>query len=75
MSSEEYRQNAADCLKLAQSLTDPAGKAGLLEMAQGWIRLAEQVASNRLGRQEGGPGRFDRVSMSVERATERRGSK
>ena len=31
------------CLRLAQSMSDPTNKALLLEMAQTWVRLAEQA--------------------------------
>ena|SRR6266511_1524117 len=37
------RKRAAQCLRLAQSMSDPTNKALLLEMAQTWVRLAEQA--------------------------------
>jgi hypothetical protein len=40
---KEYQERAAECLRLAQSMSDPANKALLLEMAQAWVRLAEQA--------------------------------
>jgi hypothetical protein len=40
---EDYQQRAAECLHLAHRSTDPTNKALLLEMAQAWIRLAEQI--------------------------------
>jgi hypothetical protein len=39
----EYQERAAQCLRLAQSMSDPTNKALLLEMAQTWVRLAEQA--------------------------------
>ena len=41
--SEEYQQRAAECLRVAQATNDPINKALLLEMAQAWVRLAEQA--------------------------------
>jgi hypothetical protein len=40
---EEYQQKAAECLEPAHAATDPTNKALLLEMAQAWIRFAEQL--------------------------------
>jgi len=37
---EEYRQHAADCLRLAQLLQHPGEKAALLRMAEIWRDLA-----------------------------------
>jgi hypothetical protein len=39
----EYQQRAAECLEHARAVIDPTNKALLLEMAQGWIKLAEQL--------------------------------
>lgn len=41
-----YRLHAADCIKLAQSIAEAAGKLSLLDMAQAWIALAEQAVKN-----------------------------
>ncbi len=41
--SERYRRYAAECLRLAQSAGAPADKTMLVEMADRWVRLAEQV--------------------------------
>jgi hypothetical protein len=48
-SFEDHRRRAADCLCLAQEVSDPTNKTLLLEMAQTWISLAEQelVKSNK----------------------------
>jgi hypothetical protein len=40
---EEYQQKAAECLEQANAATDQTNRALLLEMAQSWIRLAEQL--------------------------------
>ena len=44
--SELYRANAAECLILASSMTDPDSRASLFAMAQRWLRLAEQAEKN-----------------------------
>ena len=41
---ERYRSYAAKCVKISGNIPDPAGKLVLLEMAQSWLRLAEQAA-------------------------------
>jgi hypothetical protein len=43
---DQYRQHALDCLRLASETNDPAGKAVLLDMAQSWVRLADQAQKN-----------------------------
>jgi hypothetical protein len=43
---DRYRQNAIDCLRLASETNDPGGKAVLLDMAQSWVRLADQAQKN-----------------------------
>jgi len=40
--SQECKQRAAECLRLVRTSLDSTNKALLLEMAQAWIRLAEQ---------------------------------
>ena len=40
--SQEYQQRAAECLRLVRSVVDSTNKALLLEMAEAWIKLAEQ---------------------------------
>jgi hypothetical protein len=39
---DEYRQHAAECVLLAQQLTDSAEKATLLQMAKVWRELADK---------------------------------
>src|SRR5260370_15446821 len=41
--AERYRGYAAECVRLAQHLPDPADKALLVEMAENWIRMAERA--------------------------------
>jgi hypothetical protein len=42
--AEHYRQHAADCVRLAQSVGAPRGQGVLLmEMAAMWLRLAERT--------------------------------
>jgi hypothetical protein len=46
---ENYQARAAHCLQLAQSITDERSKALLLEMAQTWLNLAEQIRKREGG--------------------------
>ena len=41
---ERYRSYAARCLAISRNVSDPTGKLLLLEMAQSWLKLAEQAA-------------------------------
>ena len=41
--ADNYRRYAAECIRLAQQLRDPAETALLLRMASVWHRLAERV--------------------------------
>ena len=45
MHPDHYRQYACDCLRLGNSTLDPATKAVLVDMAQAWMKLAEQANS------------------------------
>ena len=40
---QDYQQRAAECLRLARGARSPTNKALLLEMAQTWVKLAEQA--------------------------------
>ena len=42
-----YRQYALECLRLANDTNEPSTKAVLIDMAQAWIKLAEQAQRNR----------------------------
>jgi hypothetical protein len=39
---QDHQRRAAECLRLAHEATDKTNKALLIEMAQTWVRLAEQ---------------------------------
>ena len=54
---EEYRQNAVDCLTLAETLQDPIARAIMRQMAQAWIRLAAQAEKRTDGEHVGGAAR------------------
>jgi hypothetical protein len=41
--SEDYRRYAEECLRLAQTTDNQQTRASLLQMAQVWLRLAEQA--------------------------------
>jgi len=41
--ADEYRQYAAECLRVAQELSSSEEKGRLLAMAQKWRELAEQA--------------------------------
>jgi hypothetical protein len=41
---ERYRSYAARCVRISRNVSDPAGKLMLLEMAQSWLKLADQTA-------------------------------
>jgi hypothetical protein len=42
MNKEKYRRYAAECLTLAGTLTESQARAALLQMAQVWLRLADE---------------------------------
>jgi hypothetical protein len=44
----EYRQYAAQCVEIAQTLLDADHKLALLDMAQAWLTLAEGMEGNPL---------------------------
>ena len=44
--ADEYRRNAADCLRMAERTADLGARATLLDMAQSWRILAEQAERN-----------------------------
>jgi hypothetical protein len=44
---DEYKRNAAECLRVASELTDPHRRLAMLEMAQAWSRLADQAERNK----------------------------
>jgi len=46
MSSDEYRQHAAECLGIAETLFNGQHRGALLIMAQAWLHLAHQAEKN-----------------------------
>jgi hypothetical protein len=40
---ERYRSYAAKCVTISRNLPSPTGKLVLLEMAQSWLKLAEEA--------------------------------
>jgi len=46
MAKEAYERHAAECLLLAGQATDRRNKTTLIEMANAWLRLAEQAEKN-----------------------------
>ena len=42
---ERYRRQACECVRIAQDVPDTKAKLALLDMAQCWLRLAEQAAT------------------------------
>jgi hypothetical protein len=41
-----YRRYALECFRFAGEMADPSCKTVLLDMAQSWLRLAEQAEKN-----------------------------
>ena len=46
MNADDYRGYAKACLKLASVMKDTYNKTTMVEVAAGWMRLAEQVERN-----------------------------
>ena len=44
--ADEYRRHAAECLRVAQRVTNPNDKALLIQMAENWRELAEKFETN-----------------------------
>ena len=42
---QEYRRCAEECVDIANSLSNPAQRVTLLEMARAWLALADRAAS------------------------------
>ena len=43
-SAEQCKRYAAECLEIAQSITDAKAKEAMLEMAERWKRFADDLA-------------------------------
>jgi hypothetical protein len=52
MGAEEFRQNAKECMKLAEMAVNPESKVVLVDIAQTWIRLADQASEGSDNRRE-----------------------
>ena len=46
--AQNYQQRAAVCLRLARRMANPTNKTLLLEMAQTWVKLAEQAHAKQV---------------------------
>jgi hypothetical protein len=46
MSKADYRDNAKECLRVANAVTNPSTRASLLQMAQAWLKLYDQALRN-----------------------------
>jgi hypothetical protein len=42
----DYRAHAAECVRLAQQISDPQSKSSLLDMARAWLALVAQNEKN-----------------------------
>jgi hypothetical protein len=49
MDAEHYRRYAKACFHLAGIVTDRDTKVAMMEVARGWLRLAEQNERNSAG--------------------------
>lgn len=48
-SAEDFLRHAAECVALAQQMSDPADKAHMLQMAQAWRELADKLGNKTTG--------------------------
>jgi hypothetical protein len=53
--AREYRWFAARCLEIAHATADTQTKAAMLQMAQVWSRLAEDITASGRERPDDGP--------------------
>ena len=51
--SEEYRWFAGRCLEIARHTADTQTRAAMLQMAQVWLRLADEIEASGERPQEG----------------------
>ncbi len=51
LSAEDCRRYAAECLAIARKAEKPEDRARLLEIAEGWRRMAERLNNNGNGKQ------------------------
>ena len=55
-SADEFRRYAAECVALAQQMTDTADRAHMLQMAQAWRELADKLESKAADERNESPG-------------------
>jgi hypothetical protein len=46
MAKKDYRDNAAESLRLANEATNPSMRISLLRIAESWLRLYDQAEKN-----------------------------
>jgi hypothetical protein len=51
--SHDYRRHAKECLDMPNTVQDPKTRASLLQMAQVWLRLAQQHDAHKEADQGG----------------------
>jgi hypothetical protein len=51
--SDDYRRYAKECLDMANTVQDAKARASLLQMAQVWLRLAQQHDAKKKSDQGG----------------------
>jgi hypothetical protein len=49
LSFDQFRKNAAECIRLAEEAHPPAHKSYFIEMAERWLTLAEHAKATRDG--------------------------
>jgi hypothetical protein len=47
LSFDQFRKNAAECIRLAEEASPPGHKAFFIEMAQRWLTLAERAKTTQ----------------------------
>lgn len=47
LSFDQFRKNAAECIRLAEEAHPPAHKSYFIEMAERWLTLAEHAKATR----------------------------
>jgi hypothetical protein len=46
VAGQDYRDNATECLRLANQTSNASMKASLLQIAQSWLKLYDQATKN-----------------------------
>jgi hypothetical protein len=55
-SADDFRRYAAECVALAQRMSDPADKAHMLQIAQAWRDLADKLDAKSAAERKESPG-------------------